>query len=273
MELSEMKSKPVFYKYPMRSTTEGRWARFFDNLGYKWEYETDVYGTYKPDFRVKVFNDIDLYVEVKGDKKADLRKVEEFSKTEPLVLLVGRFPHDIGDYITRFVNDKRSNSTYYMKPPEDDPVMVMFFGNGDLRTAKVEEFNEFFGKYTQIRDKINSAFKEASEYVFDNNNCRIPYQAENECNEQAEPSSTDEKVVPFDDVRSRRKMPDVFSRQTYWIRKEYIQKIKDYAATEGINVRQAVDSLLKEVFEKIDEEYKNLGIEWKQYKGRSSSWE
>ena len=63
------------------------------------------------------------------------------------------------------------------------------------------------------------------------------------------------------------KLEDVYARQTYWIRKEYIQKVKDLAYTERRSVRQMLDKLLKIAFDQIDQEYQTNGKLLERYMG------
>lgn len=43
----------------------------------------------------------------------------------------------------------------------------------------------------------------------------------------------------------KKKMTDVYDRQTYWIKKEFIRFVEDYAYTERLTIRQAVNHLLE----------------------------
>lgn len=75
-----------------RSRLEARWAMFFDNMGYRWEYEPEGYilengSKYIPDFKVAIYmprlNRTDyFYVEVKPLRNL---KPQEFEKARLLV--------------------------------------------------------------------------------------------------------------------------------------------------------------------------------------------
>ena len=80
-----MKAIQTFYRgYRFRSRLEARWAVFFDELSWSWEYEKEGFvledGThYLPDFYISSLN---AWVEVKPDEITDIdrRKCLLFSK-------------------------------------------------------------------------------------------------------------------------------------------------------------------------------------------------
>lgn len=85
-----------FDGHRFRSRLEARWAVFFKELGFDYEYELEGYklpsgARYLPDFFLTQFN---LFVEVKPHRKipiADLRKVVEFALAgdSNLLLIIG----------------------------------------------------------------------------------------------------------------------------------------------------------------------------------------
>lgn len=100
----------TFYRgIRFRSRLEARWAKLFSELGIDWMYETEGYnialkdGThirYLPDFVLRggsVRCPDPLFVEVKGDMKAeDAIKIRAFSDYHP-IYVVGAIPEDITD--------------------------------------------------------------------------------------------------------------------------------------------------------------------------------
>lgn len=88
--------------YKFRSRTEARWAVFFDDLGWSWEYEPEGFelrsGRYLPDFRVECGLK-PLWVEVKGarhlitdsdiDRLWDLDWVGRMSEGRRAVFVIG----------------------------------------------------------------------------------------------------------------------------------------------------------------------------------------
>ncbi len=80
--------------YRFRSRTEARWAVFFDEMGYGWEYEREGFqlpsGYYLPDF---YFTDpyIKAYVEVKGQAFTieEKQKCKELSIDYDVIMLDG----------------------------------------------------------------------------------------------------------------------------------------------------------------------------------------
>lgn len=107
-----MDIKPIeteYKGYRFRSRLEARWAVFFDECGFKWEYEPegfDIDGTkYLPDFRLKNVQTRytskeleDIFVEVKGDMDDESRgKIWSLSMYYP-VLVVGAMPYEKDGY-------------------------------------------------------------------------------------------------------------------------------------------------------------------------------
>ncbi len=62
----------------MRSRTEGKWAAFFDELGWGWNYEPEDLAGYIPDFILR-FEEGPLLVEVKSDAHT-LEDLREYSR-------------------------------------------------------------------------------------------------------------------------------------------------------------------------------------------------
>ena len=110
----------TFYRGIMfRSRLEARWAKLFSELGIDWTYETEGYnvplkdGThvrYLPDFVLRggsVRCPDPLYVEVKGNMKAeDAIKIRAFSEHRP-IYIVGNIPEDIDDICNGIDTDYR----------------------------------------------------------------------------------------------------------------------------------------------------------------------
>ena len=102
--------RSAFYRgIRFRSRLEARWAKLFSELGIDWMYETEGYnialkdGThirYLPDFVLRggsIRCPDPLFVEVKGDMKAeDAIKIRAFSDYHP-IYVVGAIPEDITD--------------------------------------------------------------------------------------------------------------------------------------------------------------------------------
>ena len=88
---------PTNYKgITYRSRLEARWATYFDNINYKFEYELEGYdlgrfGWYLPDFYL--INTTNCYIEIKPTlpDRSYLRKLYEFAKhiDEPFYIAVG----------------------------------------------------------------------------------------------------------------------------------------------------------------------------------------
>ncbi|HEY42336.1 MAG TPA: hypothetical protein G4O18_10875 [Dehalococcoidia bacterium] len=84
-----MKAIQTEYKgYRFRSRTEARWAVFFDNLNWNWEYEPEGYVLpgnipYLPDFKLILPNSTIVHAEVKNLEFDDLGD-EEISKVRLL---------------------------------------------------------------------------------------------------------------------------------------------------------------------------------------------
>ena len=85
-----------------------------------------------------------------------------------------------------------------------------------------------------------------------------------------EPKAADPEGEPEKRGRRIKKvaLEEKYSRQTYWLRKEYIQKVQDYAFTEDLNLRQAINRLLSIAFEEIDKKYQEEGKELLHYDER-----
>ena len=78
-----IKAIETSYKgYRFRSRLEARWAVFFEEVGFKWEYEKEGYdlgaaGYYLPDFWLP---DVGIWVEIKGSNPS----ADELAKAEAL---------------------------------------------------------------------------------------------------------------------------------------------------------------------------------------------
>ena len=110
----------TFYRgIRFRSRLEARWAKLFSELGIDWMYETEGYnislqdGThirYLPDFILRggsIRCPDPLYVEVKGNMKAeDAIKIRAFSEHRP-IYIVGAIPEDIEDIVNGIDTDYR----------------------------------------------------------------------------------------------------------------------------------------------------------------------
>lgn len=101
--------KPIetlYAGYRFRSRLEARWAIFFDACRITYDYEPDGYklsdGTvYLPDFLlhdVNVFNNKDMYIEVKGAfTEKDVNKIQLFSQEIAPIFTVGLMPKVVSD--------------------------------------------------------------------------------------------------------------------------------------------------------------------------------
>lgn len=81
--------------YRFRSRTEARWAIFFDELGFKWDYELEGFKLpsgiqYLPDFYL---HDFDVWFEVKGSlettSEIDRDKINEFALHKNIIVAFG----------------------------------------------------------------------------------------------------------------------------------------------------------------------------------------
>lgn len=59
--------------------------------------------------------------------------------------------------------------------------------------------------------------------------------------------------------KTKKKMADQYTRQTYWIRNDFITMITDYAYTERINIRQSINKLIEIGLDQIKAEYEENG--------------
>lgn len=66
--------------------------------------------------------------------------------------------------------------------------------------------------------------------------------------------------------QSKKKMADLYTRQTYWIRNDFIKTIADYAYTERINIRQAVNKLIELGLDQVKEDYEAENKTMMEYK-------
>lgn len=102
-----------------RSRLEARWAMFFDNMGYKWEYEPEGYiledgSKYIPDFRLAIYrpylNETTyFYVEVKPMRNLKVKEIEKarlLVKGGDLPLLLVQGIPDFRNYYL-FLKDER----------------------------------------------------------------------------------------------------------------------------------------------------------------------
>lgn len=68
--------------------------------------------------------------------------------------------------------------------------------------------------------------------------------------EKPEPEDKDERLT------------DLYARQTYWLRKDYIVKVQDYAYTERLSLRKAINKILEIAFQQIEKDYQENNVEW-----------
>lgn len=66
--------------------------------------------------------------------------------------------------------------------------------------------------------------------------------------------------------KTKKKMADLYTRQTYWIRNDFIKTIADYAYTERINIRQAVNKLIELGLDQVKEDYEAENKTMMEYK-------
>lgn len=74
-----------------------------------------------------------------------------------------------------------------------------------------------------------------------------------------EPDQEEPKAAAPKAERKKTKLEDLYSLHTYWIRKDLITKIRDYAYTERRSVRQAINKIIDIAFEQIEKEYQAKG--------------
>ena len=57
----------LYHGIEFRSKLEARWARFWDSVGWRWQYEPERFGEYLPDFLLMTHK-VDMLVEIKPEK-------------------------------------------------------------------------------------------------------------------------------------------------------------------------------------------------------------
>ena len=63
------------------------------------------------------------------------------------------------------------------------------------------------------------------------------------------------EAVPEVEKKERKaKLEDMYERKMYWLRKDYIAKVADYAYTERISLKEAMDNIFEIAFAKIEAE-------------------
>lgn len=75
----------VYKGYKFRSRLEARWAVFFDEMRFKWEYEPQGFGlsngeAYLPDFKVHAIDEMTQWYEIKPFGDAGDGKMQQFEK-------------------------------------------------------------------------------------------------------------------------------------------------------------------------------------------------
>lgn len=100
--------KPIetFYKgYKFRSRLEARWAVFFDEMRFKWEYEPQGFGlsngmAYLPDFRINAMDGVSQWYEIKPQGDPGDGKMQQFEKD-----FKAQNPDDLKNYFTVLSGD------------------------------------------------------------------------------------------------------------------------------------------------------------------------
>ena len=82
-----------------------------------------------------------------------------------------------------------------------------------------------------------------------------------------EPDQEEPKAAAPKAERKKAKLEDLYSLHTYWIRKDLITKIRDYAYTERRSVRQAINKIIDIAFDQIEKEYQAKGKNLEHYEG------
>lgn len=111
---TQIKAHPTTYDgVNFRSRLEAKWAAFFDELGWRWQYEPIDLDGWSPDFSITA-QDGPVYVEVKpiewcgedmrgffnqADERSDLKKVFSYSGNRPVIILgaapiFASYPHN-----------------------------------------------------------------------------------------------------------------------------------------------------------------------------------
>lgn len=88
-----------------------------------------------------------------------------------------------------------------------------------------------------------------------------------EQNAAADPDREEPKAAAPKAERKKAKLEDLYSLHTYWIRKDLITKIRDYAYTERRSVRQAINKIIDIAFDQIEKEYQAKGKNLEHYEG------
>lgn len=88
-----------------------------------------------------------------------------------------------------------------------------------------------------------------------------------ELSSPAEDQEEPKAAAPKAEQKKKTKLEDLYSLHTYWIRKDLITKIRDYAYTERRSVRQAINKIIDIAFDQIEKEYQAKGKNLEHYEG------
>jgi hypothetical protein len=130
----DIKAKPTIYKgYAFRSRLEARWARFFDLMKWRWEYEPYDLTGWSPDFvikgkpknilvEVKPFMDID-----NDDARETISKIKKYlhKTNNDLAVIVGTGPTFSSEQ--EYLGDGRLG--WFVHPKEGDANIFAFRGH------------------------------------------------------------------------------------------------------------------------------------------------
>lgn len=124
MEIQAIETRYKGYRF--RSRTEARWAVFFDDMGYTWEYEPEGFvlasGWYLPDFYIKGVG----FAEVKGIAfgAIETQKCLELSTLGQMVMLL-EGPPDERSYEMYLEGDQISNAIFV---PDGSKYAPLYYG-------------------------------------------------------------------------------------------------------------------------------------------------
>lgn len=147
-----MKVKQTWYKGILfRSRTEARWAKLFDCLDIKWDYENEGFvmsnGTcYLPDFFLPSFES-GMFVEVKGEfTQAEKELCRDLCYESGIKVLLAEGTPDMREYQFLVKNTKEDCVDYFIGLPnankaEFENRMFAETGLSDLFTFKISEEN------------------------------------------------------------------------------------------------------------------------------------
>lgn len=167
----DIKAKPVRYNgIPMRSKTEGKWARFFDIMGMPYEYEMHSGDGYLPDFKLSQLSFdsspifAPVYFEAKGEHAVDdcVDKINKFCNNgSNVVVLSYGFPMDYHAYEVAYSQKPFCYSNYFSFDGNRRKIVVF---QKDIGFTYLPSNKE---KRNEIIKTMTDAFAEANDYKFE----------------------------------------------------------------------------------------------------------